>query len=522
MDAITLELERHRFASIAEEMGVVLMRSAFSPNIKERRDYSCAIFDAAGEMVAQAAHIPVHLGSAPMSVAAALAAGPLKPGQHIILNDPYAGGTHLPDITLVSPVFDGAGELAFVVANRAHHADVGGRWPGSMGLSEHIDEEGIRLGPTVLSEAVIEAITRASRTSEERRGDLQAQLAANLRGVARLQSELEGRGHAVLDACRALQAHSERFMREVLREVGDGRWSFEDALDDDGLGSGPIPIRCELSIEDGRATVDLRGSASAVRGPLNVPRAVAVSAALYCFRCLAPAELPSNGGYMRCVEVLTEAGTVVDAAYPAAVALGNVETSQRIVDVIFGALARALPGRIPAASCGSMNNLTIGGTDPRHGGRPFAYYETIAGGAGAGPGGPGQSAVHTHMTNTLNTPVEALEHAYPIRMVRYARRVGSGGAGRHRGGDGVVREMIFEAPATVSVMAERRVFAPYGLAGGAPGARGSTRLIRARGGQEERLEGKISVEVEAGDRLIIETPGGGGYGAPEETDAESA
>ena len=521
MDAITLELERHRFASIAEEMGVVLMRSAFSPNIKERRDYSCAIFDGAGEMVAQAAHIPVHLGSAPMSVAAALETLPMKPGQHIILNDPYAGGTHLPDITLVSPVFDAAGELAFVVANRAHHADVGGRWPGSMGLSEHIDEEGIRLGPQVFDEDVMEAITSASRTPEERRGDLQAQLAANLRGVTRLEAELERRGGAVLDACRALQAHSERFMREVLREVGDGRWSYEDALDDDGLGSGAIRIHCDLRIEDGRATVDLRGSAPAVRGPLNVPRAVAVSAALYCFRCLAPPELPSNGGYMRCVEVLTESGTVVDASHPSAVALGNVETSQRIVDVIFGALARALPGRIPAASCGSMNNLTIGGDDPRQGGRPFAYYETIAGGAGAGPGWEGQSAVHTHMTNTLNTPVEALEHAYPIRMVRYARRQGSGGAGRYRGGEGVVREMIFEAAATVSVMAERRRFAPYGLEGGAPGACGATRLVRARTGREDVLEGKVSVEVEAGDRLIIETPGGGGYGTPGDADGDS-
>ncbi|RAL22956.1 5-oxoprolinase [Lujinxingia litoralis] len=522
MDAITLEIERHRFASIAEEMGVVLMRSAFSPNIKERRDYSCAIFDAAGDMVAQAAHIPVHLGSAPMSVAAALAAGPMTPGESIVLNDPYAGGTHLPDITLVSPVFDARGELAFVVANRAHHADVGGRWPGSMGLSTHIDEEGLRLGPTRLSDAVIERIVGASRTPEERRGDLQAQLAANLRGVERLRSELDRRGSSVLLASRALQDHSERYMRKVLGELGQGCWSFEDVLDDDGMGSGPVRIHCELTLSQGRARVDLRGSADQVAGPLNVPRAVAVSAALYAFRCLAPPELPSNAGYMRCVEVLTEPGSVVDARWPAPVALGNVETSQRVVDVIFGALAQALPDRIPAASCGSMNNLTIGGEDPRHGGRPFAYYETIGGGAGAGPGWHGQSAVHTHMTNTLNTPVEALEHAYPLRMMRYERRRGSGGAGRFVGGEGVVREYVFDAPATVSVMAERRVHAPYGLEGGAPGRCGRTTLIRAATGREEVLAGKICVEVLPGDRLLVETPGGGGFGTPGTPDAAEA
>ena len=510
MNAIELEIFRHVFSSIAEEMGVTLMRSAFSPNIKERRDYSCAIFDAQGQLVAQAAHIPVHLGSTPMSVEAARAAFQTwAPGDHVMLNDPYQGGTHLPDLTLVSPVFDDQGTLRFFVANRAHHADIGGISPGSLPLSTHIDEEGLRLGPTRWDEALMERIAQASRTPDERRGDLWAQLASNRRGVARLQAQQRKYGPTLDQAAAALQDYSERVMRAVIAQAPDGRYVFEDVLDDDGHGHRDLLIRCELTIRGDHATLDLRGSAAQVLGPVNVPRAVTVSAALYAFRCLCPAQLPSNAGVMRPLSVLTTPGSLLDAVYPAAVAAGNVETSQRVTDVIFGALAQALPDRIPAASCGSMNNLLIGGQDPRTG-QPFAYYETIAGGSGASPQAPGADAVQTHMTNTLNTPVEALEHAYPFRVSRYQVRRGSGGQGRHRGGDGVLREVEFTAPATVTLMTERRAHRPYGLAQGEAGQAGKNTLIRD--GQEHPLPAKCTIEVKAHDRLRVETPGGGGYG----------
>ncbi len=515
MNPVELEIYRNLFASIAEEMGVVLMRSSFSPNIKERRDFSCAIFDAAGEMVAQAAHIPVHLGSTPMSVAAARREVKMERGDHVVLNDPFAGGTHLPDITFVSPVFADGDVPLFYVANRAHHADVGGKTPGSLPLSQSIEEEGIRVSPRKWSRELQDEIALASRTPEERRGDLQAQMAANRRGVVRLCEEMDRRGQALIGAAKALQDHSERFMASTLRELPSGSWEFEDRLEGDGFDSGPIPIRGRLVLNGGTAKVDFSKSAPQVKGPVNVPRAVTVSATLYAFRCLADRQLPSNGGYMRCIEVVTREGTVVDAREPAAVAVGNVETSQRITDVVFGALAKAVPERIPAASCGTMNNLTIGGRDPRHGGRPFAYYETIAGGSGAGPGFEGASGVHTHMTNTLNTPVEALEYAYPFRVERYGLRGDSGGQGRYRGGDGVVRQYIFDAAATVTIMTERRATGPYGLQGGQKGRPGRDRIIR-RDGTTEQLRAKQVVEVESGDRLVVETPGGGGWGLPEQ------
>lgn len=512
MNPIELEVYRHLFASVAEEMGTVLMRSAFSPNIKERRDFSCAIFDARGEMVAQAAHIPVHLGSTPMSVRAAMEGVDMSIHDSVILNDPFAGGTHLPDITLVTVVRDEEGDAIFYVANRAHHADVGGITPGSLPLSSTIEDEGIRLGPTPWGEVVEEAIASASRTPDERRGDLRAQVAANRRGSQRLLELLAQRGPSLLDASRALQDHSERFMGRLIEAIPDGSYSFEDVLDDDGLGHGPLRIPCEVTICGSRAKVDFRGTVDQTEGPVNVPRAVTVSAVLYVFRCLAPRELPSNAGYMRCIDVVTRPGSLVDAEYPAAVAAGNVETSQRITDVVLGALSKAIPERIPAASCGSMNNVLIGGEDPRPGRTraPFAYYETIAGGSGAGAGFNGQSAVQTHMTNTLNTPVEALEHAYPFRIDTYKQRRGSGGQGEYRGGDGVIRVYVFDAPATVTLMTERRVQRPYGLQGGGPGEAGVNTLIRQ--GQAVQLSGKWSGNVAPGDILRIETPGGGGYG----------
>jgi N-methylhydantoinase B len=519
MNAIELEVFRHLFASIAEEMGATLMRSAYSPNIKERRDFSCAIFDAAGEMVAQAAHIPVHLGSTPLSVRAAIDAIDMAAdlNMHVVLNDPFAGGTHLPDITIVSPVLDSAGAVRFYVANRAHHSDVGGITPGSLPLSRSVDDEGIRISPTPWSDELEEQIAAASRTPQERRGDLRAQIAANLRGRKRLREQLDLRAETLLAACADLQGYSERFMRRIIADMPDGRWEFEDFLDDDGQGNGPLKIRCRLEIAGESATVDFSGTDAQTPGPLNVPRAVTLSAVLYVFRCLAPPELPSNGGYMRCVELKTEPGTLVDAEYPAAVAAGNVETSQRITDAVIGAFSRALPGRMPAASCGSMNNVLIGGIDARSPEQPepFAYYETIAGGSGAGQdrngeGFDGASAVHTHMTNTLNTPVEALEHAYPFRVAEYRVRRGSGGAGRFEGGDGVVRAYEFDALATVTLMTERRDRAPWGLMGGDDAQNGENLLVRD--GKESRLTNKCTVQVEAGDRVVIKTPGGAGFG----------
>ncbi len=515
--AITLELYRHLFASVAEEMGVALMRSAFSANIKERRDYSCALFDARGQMIAQAAHIPVHLGSTPMSVAAALAAFPnLEPHQHVVLNDPYAGGTHLPDITVVSPAHDAAGAVIFYVANRAHHADVGGISPGSLPLSRHIDDEGFRVGPTLWSQALEDALAGASRMPDERRGDLRAQLAANRRGITRLQAQHARRGAALLEAAQAQLDHASRVLLAALQEMPRGQWRFEDALDDDGHGREGLRISCALTLDGERAVFDLRGCEDQVEGPLNVPRAVTVSAILYAVRCLLPEQTPANAGLMRHLTILTRPGSLLDACYPAPVAAGNVETSQRITDVALGALAQALPERIPAASGGSMSNLLVGA---REGEAPFAYYETIGCGHGAGPGYGGVSATQAHMTNTLNTPVEALEHELPFLVTRYAVRAGSGGAGRWRGGDGIIREYTFTRPAIVTLMAERRLRAPYGLCGGEPGQRGED--VWLRGDETHKLAPKQTFEVSAGDVVRIGTPGGGGYGSPLDADPDT-
>ncbi len=519
MDVVELEIFKHLFASIAEEMGERLMRSAYSPNIKERRDFSCALFDARGEMIAQAAHIPVHLGSTPLSVQAVLKAFPperMRADSRFILNDPYAGGTHLPDITVVAPVLlEGESTPRFFVANRAHHADVGGKTPGSMPLSTHIDEEGIRIPPSELTDALLETILSAVRTPEERRGDLQAQLAALYTGITRLKELCHryGADH-VSNQAQALQGYTERMMRHILKHIPDGTYPFTDYLDDDGVGTTRIPIHCVLTIEGDQAVVDFRDTAPQVRGPVNAVRAITLSAVNYVFRCLGPEGMPSNSGVMRPITVHTKPGTLVDALPPAPVAAGNVETSQRIVDVLFGTLARALPEVIPAASCGSMNNVALGGTDPRTQ-EAFTYYETIAGGAGAGPGWHGGSAVHTHMTNTRNTPVEALEHAYPMMVTAYRIRERSGGEGVFRGGDGIVRSYHFLVPVEVTLLTERRLLAPWGLQGGQDAARGVNRLIRHEG-TEEHLPPKCMVRLAAGDQLVIETPGGGGWGTPEE------
>ena len=516
IDPIELEVFRHLFAAIAEEMGERLMRSAYSPNIKERRDFSCALFDGQGEMLAQAAHIPVHLGSTPMAVSAVIDAfDEMDGGAVYVLNDPYAGGTHLPDITVVCPlVLPGDDRPAFFLANRAHHADVGGISPGSLPISRHIDDEGLRITPRVLDEEAVDWIANASRMPDERRGDLRAQLAALHVGAERLRDMADRYGHqTLLHRGQSLIDYTERIVRSLIASLPDGAYAFEDVLDDDGFGTTDIAVRCELRIKGDCAEVDFTQSAAQVTGPVNAVRAIAVSAVNYCFRCLLPADLPSNGGVMRPVEVLTRPGSVIDAQYPAPVAGGNVETSQRLVDVVFGALAQVLPERVPAASCGSMNNVTIGGLDTRPGmsSKPFAYYETLAGGVGASPGADGASALHTHMTNTLNTPVEAFEHAYPVRIVAYAVREASGGAGAHTGGDGIVRAYQFDAPATATLLTERRRSQPYGLSGANPGVNGLNTLTDALGKKTE-LPAKTTLKILPGQTLTVHTPGGGGHG----------
>ena len=517
MDAIELEVFGCLFSSIAEEMGVTLQRTGFSPNIKERRDYSCAIFDADAQMIAQAAHIPVHLGAMPLSTRAAINDVPMQPGDAVILNDPFRGGTHLPDITIVSPVFlPGERSPRFYVANRAHHADVGGITPGSMPLSRSIEEEGVLIPPQLLmrggqwAEPFLQDFLAQVRTPAERRGDLAAQLAANHVGVKRLSEAAEKYGAAMLSlAANALCDYAEKMTRAAIKGLPAGTYDFQDVLDDDGLGHERLPICVTLTVPgDGTLTIDFTGSSPQVEGCVNAVYAITLSACHYVFRALVDFDIPANSGVTRAISVLALRGSILDANPPAAVAGGNVETSQRIVDVLLGALAKALPGKIPAASAGTMNNLTFGGISPE--GHAFAYYETIAGGAGAGPGWHGASAVQTHMTNTLNTPIEALEHAFPIRIERYRAHQGSGGAGEYHGGEGVERAFRFLVPATVTLLSERRVSAPWGLAGGQPGARGENLLLRE--GKPEPLPAKVSFEAKAGEVLLLKTPGGGGFG----------
>jgi N-methylhydantoinase B/oxoprolinase/acetone carboxylase alpha subunit len=514
---VEFEVFKNLFLSIAEEMGVTLCRTGFSPNIKERLDYSCAVYDGEGETIAQGDHMPVHLGAMPLSVRAAIEAGPMFAGDVVMLNDPFRGGTHLPDITLVSPVFlGGERRPAFFVANRAHHSDVGGMSPGSMPVATELYQEGIILPPVKLvrrgriDRDILNLLLANVRTPDEREGDLTAQIAANRVADARLRATVDRYGRSTtLAYAAALQSYTERVLRRTIAAIPPGRYEFADALDDDGFGEGPVAIRAAVTIARSRATVDFTGSAPQVRGSVNANYAMTWSACLYAFRCLVEDDVLYNAGVGRPIRVVAPAGTIVNANRPAAVAGGNVETSQRITDVVLGALGRALPDRLPAASQGTMNNVTIGGTDPRTG-RRFAYYETLGGGMGGRRGMDGLSGVHTHMSNTRNTPVEAIEHYLPLRIRQYRLRQGSGGAGAARGGDGLVREYEFLAPASVTILSERRRGRPYGVAGGKPGASGRNTLIRD--GVEQLLPGKIQLDVHPGDRLLIETPGGGGYG----------
>jgi N-methylhydantoinase B len=520
-DPIELAIFKSAFHSIAEEMGGALRRTAFSPNIKERRDYSSAVFDAEGHVIAMGDDMPVHLGSMPMSVRAVLDKLTLHEDDVAILNDPYDGGTHLPDITLVVPVFAGGHESAvFFVANRAHHADVGGMYPGSMGLCREIYQEGIRIPPIklmkagALNEAVLRLILNNVRTPREREGDLTAQIGACRIGAERVLNLIEKYGLArVTENARGLLRHSEQLMRAELEQLPPGEFSAEDCLDNDGITDQPVKICVKITTdpEHSRLRVDFTGSAPQMAGSLNAVAAITYSAVFYVLRCLLPPEAAPTAGLMRPVELVIPEGTVVNAKPPAAVAGGNVETSQRIVDVLLKAFARMLPHRIPAASSGTMNNLTIGGVDSRTG-ESFAYYETIAGGGGARPMANGVSGAHTHMTNSLNTPIEALEYAYPFRVRRYGYRPGSGGRGQYNGGDGLIREIQLLGPAQVTILADRRIHPPYGLQGGAPGACGRT--VLTENGSERVLPGKCNIEASAGATVRIETPGGGGWGQP--------
>ena len=592
-DPIELEIFKSLYHSIAEEMGATLRRTAFSPNIKERRDYSCAVFDGDGEVIAMGDHMPVHLGSMPMSVRAAIAAceltGEMQPGDVVMLNDPFRGGTHLPDITLVAPVFvmesvmEGVMEREkpvghrprgrlhspqlrgrgargptspdFYVASRAHHADVGGAYPGSMGLCREIYQEGVRIPPVKLMSGgqkqldVLALLLNNVRTPEEREGDLGAQLAACHTGAERLREVCARYGvEKTKRAARDLLDYSEELMRAFLNRVPAGTYRAEDFLDGDGISERPVKIAVTIHFRESTVrgkkrrqeaahmvTVDFTGSDRQVEGSVNAVEAITYSACFYIFRCLLAEDVPATAGLMRPIQVIAPDGTIVNARPPAAVAGGNVETSQRIVDVLLRALAQAIPERIPAAASGTMNNLTIGGIDlrrddlrrddlrngelcegdPREANprthQPFAYYETIAGGMGARPGKPGVSGVHTHMTNSLNTPAEALEYAYPLRVRRYSLRTGSGGNGKHRGGDGIVREIEVLTDCSVTLLADRRTVGPWGLAGGGDGSPGIASLIR-HDGSVEAMPGKFSTRLRAGERIRIESPGGGGWG----------
>ena len=524
IDLVDLSVFLHAMHSIAEEMGAALRRTAISPNIKERRDYSCAVFDGQTRVLAMGDHMPVHLGSMPMSVEAAVRGLELRPGDLAILNDPYAGGTHLPDITMVLPVFLSREHDSpdYFVAARAHHSDVGGMHPGSMGPAREIYQEGLRIPPTRLirggemDREVLALLLANVRTPVEREGDLQAQIGACRVGEARLMQLAEVYGVVRLAALgEGLLDYSERLMRSQLRALPPGEFAAEDFLDDDGAGGGPIRLAVKLRTDpaNGALEIDFDGTSPQMQGNLNAVRAITLSACFYVLRCLLPEDAPSTAGLLRPLTLRTAPGTLVDARPPAAVAGGNVETSQRIVDTLLRAFAQALPERIPAASAGTMSNLTVGGIDPRTG-APFTYYETIAGGMGASHGHDGLSGVQTHMTNSLNTPVEALEFAYPLRVHRYGYREHSGGEGRFRGGDGLVREMEVLTDCDVALLADRRDYAPYGLSGGQGGQPGSATLKEPGGDDATKLPGKFSKRVAAHSTLHIETPGGGGWGDP--------
>jgi len=518
MNAIELSLFSHRLGSICEEMGAALRRSAISPNIRDREDYSCALFDCRGELIAQAAHIPVHLGSMAFAMRDVVGLFDWRQGDAIIFNDPFLGGTHLPDVTIVMPLFV-RGMMVGFAATRAHHADIGGASPGSMGIETRLADEGVIFEPQYwfregVKQAGVETLFQERvRAPEERIGDLAAQLAACRLAQARLQ---EWESETLTGGFSELLEASEVYGRKAIEAIPDGSYRFEDKLEGDGVDSGPLPIRVEVRIDGSEASVDFTGTASQCRGPLNCPLAVTAAAVFYVFRCLMPAQIPQTSAIFRPIRLLAPEGSLVHARQGAAVAAGNVETSQRIVDVMLGALSKALPEHMPAASQGTMNNVIFGGISGD--GEAWVYYETLAGGMGAHAHGDGLSAVQCHMTNTRNTSIEVLEMHYPLRIRHYGIRNSSGGAGRYRGGDGLVREWEVLAPCHLSLLTERRELAPWGIRGGMDAKKGLNAYYHKR--RWHPLPGKGSWSLQAGDRVRIATPGGGGYGQPETEGSE--
>ncbi len=508
LNAIELSIFSNRINAVCEEMGAVLQKAAFSPNIRDRLDYSCAVFDAAGRLCAQAAHIPVHLGSMAYAMRDLVRAFDWREGDMVIVNDPYRGGTHLPDVTLIAPLLI-EGDLVGFVANRAHHADIGGEQPGSMPISTSLQQEGLVIAPKKLLRCgetdrdFMDELMAVMKNPISARGDFSAQIAANRTGVLRLRELIAPmRVAGFTAALRALNDYGRRLALAAIARMPPGCHHFEDVLDDDGAGTQDIPIRLQLTIAAQSITADFTGTAPQVAGNVNCPLPVTAAAVLYAFRCLLPQHVPACAGSFEPVEIIAPPGSLLNARFPAAVAAGNVETSTRIVDVMLGALAQAIPDAIPAASHGSMNNLAMGSAnEPK-----WDYYETLGGGMGASASSDGCDAVQTHMTNTLNTPIEALEMHYPLRIRCYAIRRGSGGDGVQRGGDGLIREYEFLRPAQFTLLTERRRHAPWGLHGGEAAAPGINRL------NGEVLPAKASGHAQAGDVLCIETAGGGGYG----------
>eukprot|EP00904_Undaria_pinnatifida_P001958 jgi/Undpi1/11763/HiC_scaffold_37.g14058.m1 len=520
VDPVRLEVVHHLLAAVCEEAGTVLQRSAISPNIRERRDFSVALFDGEGRLVGQAAHIPVHLGSAAAAVEAVRSELDLAPGDTAIVNDPYRGGTHLPDVTLVRPVFArGARAPRWFLLCRAHHADIGGSTPGSMGLAVDLIAEGLVLPPVHL------------RRRDQEQRDVWALIAANVRGAPERMADLRAQEACVRVAEQRLgELEAQLGAREVTRYAGhlmdyterlagaeiaglpEGTWSAKDIMESDGAGNGPFDLAVELAIAKGRMRFDFSRTADQAMGGINANRSITIAACVYVLRCLCPSRLPTNDGLFRLLDVVTRPGSLVDPLHPAPVAGGNVETSQRLVDVVLQAVAKAAPQLVPASSAGTMTNLCIGG----HTG-DFATYETLPGGAGAGGHGDGASALQTHMTNTRNTPVEECERRLPLRVTRLGIRSRSGGAGRHRGGDGLIKEVVALEPVQVSLLAERHERGPRGAKGGGEGAAGRLRVRRAGKRRLEAHPGKTEFSLDVGDAVTVETPGGGGYGKARRT-----
>lgn len=508
MNPIQLSLFSNRIAAVCDEMGTVLQHAAFSPNIRDRLDYSCAVFDAEGELCAQAAHIPVHLGSMAFAMRDVIQVFDWQEGDIAIFNDPFLGGTHLPDVTLVAPLFID-NQIAGFVANRAHHADIGAESPGSMPISSTLEEEGLVIPPTLLmqqgemQEHLFSELISGMRNPIESRGDFTAQISSAQTGVKRLMGLIRTMGaQQWQDSLIALNNYAEKMARSTLNDIPQGEYRFSDVMDDDGLGNTDIPIHIRLSVTENRVLVDFAGTADQVAGNINCPLSVAAAAVFYVFRCLMPEKTPACAGSFRPIQITAPEGCLVNARRPAATAAGNVETSTRIVDVVLGALALAIPERIPAASHGSMNNLAMGSSEA---GQEWDYYETIGGGMGAHSHGDGLSAVQTHMTNTLNTPIEALEMRYPLRINQYGIRRGSGGKGEYSGGDGIIRQFEFLGNAQVTLLTERRRHQPWGLKNANDGKTGENRL------NDQPLDPKTAILIKTGDQLEICTPGGGGY-----------